>query len=546
MIPAILFFGFSLFAAACTKKPEPEPSLPNIEPVRDPQVDYFHQKLSRDFKIADEEINKGCHYLDYIQRGGASPARGYGGDVIPCEVYEYVLDNYPKFPALTEELTGKPIPWVLDDLDDATDFDQKTRAKVKVAIAKVTQILGKEKVEADSAFFKETMAIALFFFVMLPETKEAIQANKTALLRKTQRIDGDYPFLKEFRDYLLENGGLGLFSWEADAPLEASAIEALKLHKGWSSERSKVLFAVFRLAKLDPYFIFVKGWEAPKSFGSVSNQAFRKQSQDYGHVIIGCNFGKDPVKFDTANFELRPLYDLEVTYPFRLIHMAALDKAHRGNDLLTLGRAEDAEKVLYEAMYLDPRQPLVFMFLSRAFLKRGQKDKSLVAAKRAIDLAPKSSQAHRQLFQAYDAMGRKESALTTLEAAVKLVPLDASLCEELGDYAVGMGGEEKIERAITAYSAGLKSEPHSASLNLKMANLMKAKGKLPEYEAHLRSVVRHSSAMSAELVDSLYQLGIHLCDQGKAEEGKPLLRRAMAFPSHSLAPRAEKCLDRPQ
>lgn len=464
MLPVLILAGVALLATGCaaSQKPEPQkpepkepPAPPKLDPPEEPQAKDLFLKLKKDYGLQDAEINRGCHRLDLANPGPGDRIVEAGGDLKACEVYDFVLDHYEKYPELAASLTGKPIPWTLDDLNPATAFDEGLRTRVKAAIAKLEQILLKQGHQPGTEAFQEKMAVGLFYFTYFPENPDHIQKNRESLLMTVRELRDTG--LQDFETYLFQKGGFGVAEFQGDAPREATALEALSLKKGWCTERSKILFAVFRMAQLPAFFLYGRGWEMAKQLKQAGIE-LTPQQRAVGHHFVGLSLGQRVRSFDLSLFNSQAQYPK--FYGQSLSHFLSADLNNRANGLIDEGKLAEAEKPLLQAERLAPDYFGTYANLTDIYYKRSEFEKALAAAKRAVELEPNFAEGHYNLFAVQEQLGQDAAALESLRKAAALAPEVAEFQYTLGILLAEAG---KTQEALPHLKSGLALDPKHPS-----------------------------------------------------------------------------------
>lgn len=460
MLPALALAGLALLAAGCAASQHPEPpkttsknppAKPKLDPPDEPLAKDLFLKLTREHGVQDQEVNQGCHRMDLANPGPSDLIVEAGGDLKACEVYDFVLDRFEKYPELAARLTGKPIPWTLDDLNPATNFDEKIRTQVKAAIAKLEQILLKQGLKPGSEEFQEKLAVGLFHFAYFPEKQAYIQGHHESLAKTVHEL-GEIG-LQDFETYLFQKGGMGVAEFQGDAPQEATALESLTLKKGWCTERSKILFAVFRMAQLPAFFLYGRGWEMVKHLQQAGIE-LSPQQRVAGHHFIGVTIGKRVRAFDLSLFNSKAQYPRY--YGESLSHFLSADLNNRANSLIEGGKLTEAEIQLLQAERLAPHYFGTYANLTDIYYKQETYPKALAAAKRAVELEPNFAEGFYNLFAVQEQLGQDASALESLRKAVALAPEVAEFRYTLG---ITLHEQGKSEEALPHLRAGLTLDP---------------------------------------------------------------------------------------
>jgi tetratricopeptide (TPR) repeat protein len=200
----------------------------------------------------ESEMDQGCVYptLGILGRDD--------GRVESCEVYNYALDNYRKYPDAAEEVTGRPIPWSLDDRNPETSFDENVRAKVDGAIRYLHGLPIFSGLDVDPDPNRKKLATALFYFTDFPDDPELIKRDEEKLKERTKELKAIG--LEEFQSYLFKEGGLGVSQFKRDPHGEPhrTALGALEKKEGSDLSKANILYGVFAQAGLLPKFYSVK------------------------------------------------------------------------------------------------------------------------------------------------------------------------------------------------------------------------------------------------------------------------------------------------
>jgi tetratricopeptide (TPR) repeat protein len=129
--------------------------------------------------------------------------------------------------------------------------------------------------------------------------------------------------------------------------------------------------------------------------------------------------------------------------------------------LADLDRDEEAERSARAAIALDPGLDIAYTALARALAGRQRFDEAIVAARDAIRLDPSDSLNHELVAACQLAQGEWSEARATAEAALALDP-DSSVAHGLRAHALAMAGDDEREWQAAA-GAALKAEPGSSA-----------------------------------------------------------------------------------
>lgn len=339
---------------------------------------HIYQRL-RAAGVPDSTLDTGVVDIDYTRPGPNETVRGAGDGVLEeREVIGYALDHFERFPEIAGEITGRPIPWSLDDHDPTTTFDAEIRAKTQAAITTLDRLLRTQGVAPGTLLYRERLAVGLFYFAVFPDTTATIAADRPGLLQRTAELQS--LGLTAFQDALFRQGGLGTLLTYADAAEEATALETLRTKRGFCTERSKVVFAVFRMAGLDPQFASLR-WQDLQS-----TRDAKPFSRD-GHMVVALRLGHRYRLFEPSLTNVSSDARYPNFYPKRLIHYLADDIGNRHRQPLRGDNASDAalevvRRQLHRAIRFDPGSllPRLNLILLLARMQQFEPPTSLPAA----------------------------------------------------------------------------------------------------------------------------------------------------------------------
>ncbi|MBI1910089.1 MAG: tetratricopeptide repeat protein [Deltaproteobacteria bacterium] len=394
----------------------------------------------RERGVSYDAIDQGYHEIDYSQPGPNMTIKGaQDGEIDPREVYEYLLDHADQYRDLVNGLGGKPLAWELDDLDPKTNFDAEIRAKVQGAIDSLDKILRQQGLTPGTDPYKEKMAVGLFYFALLHRDKKLISADLGPFLLQTAELADTG--LDQFQFYLTSTGGLGLTDFTGDAPVEATALEALVGGVGYCTEKINILFAAFRQAGLDPFFVYTTGETVAQSGAQIPET----QSQN-DHIYLGLTIGQERRFFDPTLLTSKASYPNN--YPLRPIHYLAMLKMNRGNDFMKQGKTEEGLRELNQAASLQPNLAQVYLHLG-SYYSGEDPERALANFLKARTANPNYALAHAALSQLYFLLQRFDEAITSGREAVRLNPNDAEahLVLVFALNATGKVEEEEIHKA---------------------------------------------------------------------------------------------------
>lgn len=458
---------------------------------KDSPIFKLYQKLKAD-GVKDDDLDTGYPETDYVNK--TRKIAHQGDQVInETEVLNYALENYERFQLAIKEIIGGVVPWSLDDLNPATDFDAQVRDKVGCALNAFQKILAEKGFKAGTDRYNELLALSLFAFTLASQPAGDAKAPIPKTIRQELAQEG----LSQVEDYLARNGGLALGAKKNDCVLEAMALQALAAGCGHCTEQSSVLYSVLRAAGLKANFLYVKS-------GVTANQ---KLGAEPGmlHVAVSVKLNKkrrifDPT-FQKANAE--PFYKsrkfawwFELTpTEFLIDHLINL-----GNDYARRGEPGQAVRLLQGAIRLDPNSLIAHMNLGDAYTRTGEPDLAIAEDETAVKIDPRSAEAYMNLGVAYDRKGDLDRSIAELKTAIKLEPDFAEAHFNLGfEYL----RQHRWDLAIAENREAIRLEPKYADAHNNLGISYAQKGELDRPLAQYLKAV----ALNPNHADALNNLG---------------------------------------
>lgn len=449
----------------------------------------LYQQL-HEFNFSDEELDEGYHVINYNQKGKEPTLTGaHNGRLENREINEFILNHYendPRLKPLARQLTGSPIPWELDDDLVTTDFDRQIREKSLRTIECLKQILVGQGYIPDTPKFEEYLAIGLLYYADFPDNPEVIQDHEEELLDRTRELE--ILGLRDFQSFLLSQGGLGLALCENKIKANATALSLLHTKKGACAEYSEVLYALYKMAGLNPFFVFVENRLIEKN---LQKEGIAVPSEDrwMGHVLVGLNLGRKNRYFDPLFLNSNARYR-----PIRLWQKINLLAEIRCNDAFVLteeGNLEEAQTKAMEAISLDPSDPMSYRALGEALLA----DKKMTHAKRAFE----------------------EACLRNQKDPWALWHL-GHLCLQ----------EQDLKKALSYFKNLVKADPKAPFSYAILGSLFEQMGKKGKARAFSRKAMR----LDGRNPEILIQWGTILYGDKKWNEAEEILKRAVEYNPH--------------
>ena len=188
--------------------------------------------------------------------------------------------------------------------------------------------------------------------------------------------------------------------------------------------------------------------------------------------------------------------------------------------LLKMGRIDDAEKILLQAITQFPISADFAITLSVVYFRKGDLKNALSFNLEAVKIDPNSHRARRNLSSLYLTTGRKEAALSEAEKAVEITDEVPANFIALGDALYSLN---RFSGAETAYAKALSLSPRSdMAFNGRGAALF-AMGDLDG----ARDAFSRSLNIRPDAAVPLLNLGAVLLKQGKRLEAEEALKRAV-------------------
>ncbi len=373
----------------------------NVDANANPLAHGIYQDLSK-LGVSCEDMDQGYNVVNYAgihcpDKAAKTCIKSKGDGVVEAEeVLEYALDRYETYRQVIEGRLGSPLPWVLDDLDPKTPFDAEIRGKVNAAISELKKIITSKGIKEGTPEYNGKLAAGLTWFVAAPSNGRFLQwkaSNPSGYKTLKQRMEKDG--LGEFLAHLEKNGG---FYLKGDADTEEyTALEALQHDAGECMEYSKILFALFQMAKLAPVFIDenpLKEKSADPDVQRYFAKTLRGGKAD-GHVCVGLDVGGHMRLFDPLLMSSDAHYTSYT--PVSPRQFLAFDYSNRGNNLAK-AKAEP-EKVIYaysKTLLLDPLSRLSYKNIGTYWANRGEYDKAISVWDKALTIDPEMADVYME------------------------------------------------------------------------------------------------------------------------------------------------------
>ncbi len=424
------------------------------------------------------------------------------------EVFEYCLKNYNKYQKIISADLPVAPGWVLDDFNPKTSFDTKIRAQVQKVINIIDHQLTGNGVVKNSPEYHSKMAVALFYWLNAPTDFEEFGSTFSERVVELDEIG-----LSGFHIYLNLNGGLGVLSFKGDSPREASAIQALESKTGFCTEKSSILYSVFTMAGLSPFFAQLF-WSDSKKALKASHDVTSASGIAQNHVLIGLDVGEKVRFFDPVfNRSDRPIgHHLKLD----LVQYYAATMSNLVAECTERGDYKNAIKYGEIAVQLDPTAPTTIMNYAMALLFGKSSQDSMHYVKRALDMAPNEPLIYAIAGGYYAFKGDDATAEVVLKRAIQLEPDDATPHLNLG---VVYSRAQKLQEAADEYERAIVLNPSLYLPHLNLLRIVYGLNKKKEddikCETLLRQLqmVRDQKGVAASQV--FLNLGNFYLDQGR-------------------------------
>jgi tetratricopeptide (TPR) repeat protein len=183
----------------------------------------------------DDELDAGYPKTDYVKQTRTTVGRGDG--VEERELLDYLLKR-DQYQMEVRRAAHYEIPWQLDDM---------TERRVDWAGDRFKALLAARGWQAGTDDFKERLGLALYVFT---ESDKEVSDQLEGELKNAG--------LAGVSDYIVKNGGLGTVKLvDKKCSLESTARQALERGCGECTEKSYILYAVFRRAGLQANIVSV-------------------------------------------------------------------------------------------------------------------------------------------------------------------------------------------------------------------------------------------------------------------------------------------------
>ncbi len=369
-------------------KPPPNPPLDFSE--TDNAMAYWTYKKLVEVGTSPRDMDRG--YFRVLYPGVRCPTTpkdslcmaGAGdGKLSAEEILDFVFSDLDNFSTSLENVLGRPLPWQLNDFNPETAFDETIRNRIKETIAFLDTTLQKQGLQKDSAEYQERMAVGLYFLVAMPDA-DKIKKDPKVFDDLTKEIEALK--LGELKPFLLEHGGIRITG--PDHGVELSALEALQLGKGKSTEHSKVLYAALRMARLPAAFAYVNPWKSEEPYLKVG----RAINPSIDHLCVAVKIGERYRLLDSNVASAKPAHGEFIILSPR--HFLAFEYLNRGALLADRGDFKGHANAWEMSRNLDPHSPFLTLNEGLVALLQNKPEEAVKKFDRSLQLYPQYALAH--------------------------------------------------------------------------------------------------------------------------------------------------------
>jgi len=183
-------------------------------------------------------------------------------------------------------------------------------------------------------------------------------------------------------------------------------------------------------------------------------------------------------------------------------------------------RFDEAERQYREAYRLDPDWALPYRALGKLRFDRGATEEAIGLCRKALDVDPTDAEARVELAVALEKLGKIAEALSDYRAALQIRPDCPRANFNLGNLLMAQG---QVEAAIWHYQAELESYPKYAPAHVNLGIALFQQLKIPEAIRHYQAALR----IDPNLAEAHLHLGHALAAQNRHQEAAAEYRAAL-------------------
>lgn len=439
------------------------------------------------------------------------------GEIECEEIAEITMDHYESYSSFIEEVTGRQIPWVLEE----------TR-KIDEGIEQLKKAIQRQGFHPGEKEFEGRLFAGLYVFTNAPQ-KEALSLLKERdsqfwrNLFSPLMVEG----LGDFAEWVQTNGGLGLGFTREDFPLEGTATEALQQSLGFCTERSKVLYAVLKRAGLHASFAYVSTPDWFRHWRNLFNGtipfALPPEEVLNGHAIIALPIASGKIYADFI-WEGQPWtgrsyadYSLDLS----LREFLQAEMSNLVVEKIRNGREEDALRLIEGGLALGKSSMSYRLLISRAELAIRQRNKTkfLETFSQILESDPAFQPPPNWIVSlSTDERLWKETEKRWAESAKRDPTLHATLARIYSD-------RKEFDRADQEAHAALENGFTHPEVWAILGKTAHAREEWSAAEKNYREALKNDPAQG----EYHYRLGVVLGQQKKYDEALQELSRAWAL-----------------
>lgn len=201
---------------------------------------------------------------------------------------------------------------------------------------------------------------------------------------------------------------------------------------------------------------------------------------------------------------------------------AAQQLIDAANTLRGRGRAQESVPLYQRALEIDPRSADAHNSLGNAFLEMGQPTEAAGCYRLALALQADNAEIHCNLVNALWQLGQLPEALAASERAVALDPRLSVAHNCLGLMLAALG---RREQAVASYRQALSLDHRYVDALNNLGNVLRDLGRRRE----ALPLYRQAIELDPQRADGHYNLGNALFELGRLEEAAASFRRALAL-----------------
>jgi len=170
---------------------------------------------------------------------------------------------------------------------------------------------------------------------------------------------------------------------------------------------------------------------------------------------------------------------------------------------------------------MDDSIPGAHVILCYFYLDKGDNDKAIAEAERAVALNPGDWSALATYANSLRVAGRPEEAIPLFQKAIRLTPFGASVLYR--DFGTALRNTRRFEEAVSAYKKAIQLAPNDISAHIGLAATYSMMGREKEARVEAAEVLRINPRFS---LDNFAKILIIWKDQLRKDEFINALRKA--------------------